>query len=217
MNRIFLLGGGGHTKQVIDILKINNIIVTGIFDDTKPINSIYYNNYKIIDKIDNLSKYIDKDDHLFCGIGDNIIRRDIVSNYKMYKFINVISPFAYISRTTNIIGSGNYIGHNVNIQSDCIINNFNIINDNSCIMHDVEIGDYNHMCPMAVAGGNVRIGNCNLIGTNATINPKIHIGNNNTIGSGSVIIRNINHNNIIVGNPGKVIKHQSYPPSHGYS
>lgn len=205
MNRVFLLGAGGFTKQVIDVLKMNKIIVTGIFDDTKPINCIYYNDYKIIDKISNVSKYIDKDDYLFCGIGDNIIRKDIVSNYQMYKFMNVISPLANISTTTKIIGSGNYIGHYVNLISDSILGNFNFMNDNSMIGHDVILGDFNHMCPMAVTGGNVKIGNCNLIGTNATINPKIHIGNNNTIGSGSVIIRNIDHNNIIVGNPGKII------------
>jgi sugar O-acyltransferase (sialic acid O-acetyltransferase NeuD family) len=204
MLRIFLLGAGGFTKQVIDILKMSNINICGIFDDYKQINSLYYYNYRIMDNLNNVHKYINKDDLLFCGIGDNKIRKDIVCNFEMYKFINVISPIANISTTTKIIGTGNYIGHHVNLISDSIIGNHNFMNDGSMIGHDVTISDFNHFCPMAVAGGNVKIGNGNLIGTNSTINPKIIIGNNNTIGSGTVVIRNIDDNNVIVGNPGKI-------------
>ena len=206
MQRIFLLGAGGFTKQIIDIFKMRNVNITGIFDDNKVINTSYYYDYKIIDSIKNVYKYIDRNDLLFCGIGDNKIRKDVVSNLTMYNFINVISPLANISKTTKIIGTGNYIGHYVNLISDSTLGNFNFMNDNSMIGHDVTIGDYNHMCPMAVAGGNVNIGNGNLIGTNATINPKITIGDNNIIGAGGIIIKNVDNNNTIVGNPGKIIK-----------
>lgn len=206
MQRIFLLGAGGFTKQIIDILKMKNVNITGIFDDNKVINTSYYYDYKIIDSIKNVHKYLDRNDLLFCGIGDNKIRKDVVSNLTMYNFINVISPLANISNTTQIIGTGNYIGHYVNLISDSTLGNFNFMNDNSMIGHDVTIGDYNHMCPMAVTGGNVNIGNGNLIGTNATINPKITIGDNNIIGAGGVIIKNVDNNNTIVGNPGKIIK-----------
>lgn len=206
MLRVFLLGAGGFTKQIVDILKMKQINISGIFDDTKSINSNYYHDYKIIDNIHNIHKYIGKNDVLFCGIGDNTIRKEIVDNLSMYKFINVISPLANISTTTKIMGTGNYIGHYVNLTSDSSIGSFNIINDTSCIMHDVTIGDFNHMCPMSVAGGNVKIGHGNLIGTNATINPKKTIGDNNIIGSGSVIIKDIDSNCTVVGNPGKIIK-----------
>lgn len=206
MLRVFLLGAGGFTKQIIDILKIKNVNISGIFDDYKAVNSSYYHDYMIMDNFNNVHKYIEKTDLLFCGIGDNQIRKDVVNNFQMYKFLNVISPLANISASTKIKGTGNYIGHYVNLISDSTIGNFNFINDNSMIGHDVTIGDFNHMCPMAVAGGNVNIGNGNLIGTNATINPKIIIGNNNIIGSGSVVIKNIANNNMIVGNPGIIKK-----------
>ena len=206
MIRVFLLGAGGHTKKIIDILKLNNFNINGIFDDNKGINSKYYYDYKIIDNISNVHKYIDKTDFLFCGIGDNKIRQEIVNNLHMYKFLNIISPLASISSSAKITGTGNYIGQYANLSSDITIGDFNIMNDNSSIMHDVNIGDFNHLCPMAVVGGNVKIGNGNLIGTNATINPKIIIGDNNIIGSGAVIIKNVNSNNTIVGNPGQVKK-----------
>lgn len=206
MLRVFLLGAGGHTKQVIDIIKMNNIKISGIFDDAKAINSPYYSDYKILDNLNNVHKYIDKTDLLFCGIGDNQLRKNVIKNFQMYTFLNVISPLAHISASAKINGTGNYIGHFVNLSADTVIGNFNILNDKSCIMHDGIIGDFNHLCPMAVTGGNVKIGNGNLIGTNATVIPTISIGDNNTIGAGAVIIKNVANNNVIVGNPGTLQK-----------
>jgi sugar O-acyltransferase (sialic acid O-acetyltransferase NeuD family) len=205
MTGVYLLGGGGHCKQVIDILENNDIKILGIFDDYKIKNDIFYG-YKIIDTIENLELYMKENINLFCTIGDNKIRETIYNKYKKYNFINCISKKSNISKSVKIIGTNNYIGDFTNILADTIIGSNNIINTNSNIAHDVIIRDNNHICPSSVLGGSVIIGSNNLIGTNATINPKITIGNNSIIGSGSVIIRNVLDNLTIVGNPGKVLK-----------
>ena len=82
---LFLIFAGGHCKQVIDIFsEYDNIIINGIFDDfiEKDFN---YRGYKIIDTVDNIYKYINKDnDLLFCCIGDNDIRKKKIDNKRVY-------------------------------------------------------------------------------------------------------------------------------------
>jgi len=195
-----------NSKQVVEILKMNGIKIDGLFDDSKAKNSIFHNEYLIIDRIENAKKYLQDDDTLFCGIGDNTIREQIVRSFSSYKFINCISPLSHVSPSAKIIGSGNYIGNFTNIMPNTSIDSFNFLNDGCIICHDTIINSFNHFAPHSCLTGNVTVGNSNLIGANSTIIPKIKIGSNNIIGACSVIIRDIMDNSTIVGNPGRKIE-----------
>jgi len=201
---VYIIGAGGFSKQVVDILKMRNIPITGVFDNLLDKGSTYYYQYPIIDKIDNVKKYLKKDSKLFCGIGDNQFRKNIIQDLPEELFINCISPLSNIS-LTSILGYGNYVGHFSNIISDSKLGNFNFINDGVCIGHDVTIGNYNHLSPHVCLGGYVSIKDINFLGTNSTVIPKINIGNNNIIGSNTNIIKSISDNNKLVGNPAKII------------
>ena len=232
-NSVAILGAGGHTKQIIDIFDKNGIRVFGIFDDYKEKGSVYYKNYIIKDTITSflqtIKTHINRDMNterdtndvndvsdlsdvsdvgFICGIGDNEVRRMIVSTFMnnglKNRFVNCISQYAHISESVKM-GVGNYIGDFTIILSDTTMGDFNIINTNSNVAHDIKIGNFNHIAPSSVIGGTVSIGDMNLIGTNATINLKINIGNGNTIGCGCVVIRNITNNCTAVGNPAKII------------
>lgn len=205
---IYLIGAGGHAKQVIDIFLSNNYFIFGAFDDKKP-QGLFYRNVSIIGTITDIKTYINNDALFFCTIGDNIARKKICMSLASAgcKFINCISPLAYISPTATI-GIGNYIGVYANISSDSVVGDYNIINDGATLMHDNMVCDYNHFAPNSSLGGRVKIGNMNLIGTNATINPDINISDDIIIGSGSVVIKSITERGTYVGVPCQKI----YPP-----
>jgi len=192
---VYLLGGGGHCKQVIDIFIEMGIPIEGIFDDNKvPVE--FYRGISILSKIDeNFIKNRSNDDilttiNLFCTIGDNDIRKTIVSKFPKANWINCISPSSKISPSVKI-GKGNYIGSGSQILSDSVIGDFNILNEASVITHDIIIGSFNHVAPGAVICGQVIIGDLNLLGANSTILPRITIGNNVILGSGSVTNHNV--------------------------
>jgi acetyltransferase EpsM len=204
--RLFIFGAGGHTKQVVDIFRSRGIKINGFFDDSKKKGEKYYYDHKIIDKISNAKNYLKKNDQLFCGIGDNLIRQNIFNQHKEFEFVNCISPLAIVSHTAKI-GQGNYVGNFVNLMPDSVIGSHNIINDGSLIGHDASIGDFNLIAAFVCCGAHSKTGNSNLIGINVSINPsKINIGNNNIIGSGTVVINDIMNNSTVVGLPGKIIK-----------
>ena len=201
---VYLIGAGGFSKQVIDTYLSHNVKILGIFDDFR--KGLFYKNIPILDRIDNVQNIVKSNENIFVALGDNTIRKNIISKLiNRYSFPNCYRPNSDIPTTLNI-GEGNYIGSFTKLGEDSYIGNFNFINECVILAHDTKIGDYNHLSPNVSMGGNSIIGNTNMIGTSAIIIPKIKIGNNNTIGAGTVVIRDIVDNSTVVGNPGKQIK-----------
>jgi sugar O-acyltransferase (sialic acid O-acetyltransferase NeuD family) len=197
---VWLVQSGGHCKQCIDIFIENGYTIKGCFDNW--CTNEFYKGITIVDTIDNMDQYINNNDPIFCTIGDNNKRKQLVEKYPHYNWINCISKHSYISSSVNI-GKGNYIGVGTKILADSKIGNFNICNDGSTMTHDNNIKDYNHLAPNCSLGGKVNIGNNCLIGTNATVNPNITICDNVVVGSGSVVVKNINKEGIYKGVPAK--------------
>jgi len=208
--KIVLIGGGGHCKVVISILKkLDNFEITGIVD-----------NYKAKDLISGI-KIIGTDDDLRdiykSGIHDALITvgstKDNTKRYRLfnmakeigYKFPLIISPEAIVDKSVKIDkGSVVMLGSIINIDSS--IGKNCIINTGAIIEHDCNIGNHCHIAPGVHISGAVNIGELSFLGIGATIIQGIKIGKNVTIGAGSVVIKDIPDNVIAVGNPAKIIK-----------
>lgn len=202
MNRVFIVGTGGHSKQVIDIFLNTPVKICGAFDNFR--RGIFYRNIPILGSLSDIENVVEPGENIFITFGDNMIRKNLALKLQnKYIFPNCISNKSHVPYQYNI-GKGNYIGVFSRIGEDSIIGDFNIINDSTFVAHDTVIGDYNHLCPNVSVGGNVTIGNDNFIGTGSSIIPKITIGNDNIIGAGSVLIRPASSNEKLVGNPAKL-------------
>ncbi len=203
--RVFLVGAGGFSKQVIDAYLASNIQIAGIFDNFR--TGEFYRNTRILGTVDTIDTTLPHGENIFITLGDNNTRKQLAAQLlKNYKFPNCIRPNSDIPPHTSHMGIGNYIGSYCKLGEDAYIGNFNFINECTIIAHDTRIGDYNHLCPNVSIGGNAKIGHTNLIGTASTVIPKVQIGNDNIFGAGSVIIKHVEHNSTYVGNPAKQIK-----------
>jgi len=208
--KIVLIGGGGHCKVVISILKkLDNFEIAGIVDNYKAENFI--SGIKIIGTDDDL------EDIYKSGIHNALITvgsiKDNTKRYRLfnmareigYKFPLIISPESIIDKNIRIdegtiIMPGSIINIDSSIGKNCIINTGSIME------HDCEIGNHCHIAPGAHISGTVNIGELSFIGIGATIIQGIKIGKNVTIGAGSVVIKDIPDNVIAVGSPTKIIK-----------
>lgn len=74
------------------------------------------------------------------------------------------------------------------------------------IAHGAKIGANSFIIAGAVIGGSVEIGENCYIGMGALIKNKIKLGNSVTIGMGAVVIRDVNDGEVIIGNPGRVLR-----------
>ena len=203
-NEIFIYGGGGHGKVVIDIIRssFETLTIAGIFDDDPlKFNQDFYG-CRILGSIKNAEKPIST---LILAIGNNFIRKNKAEFCKkmIENFATIIDKSALISSSVQI-KSGTVVMPGAKINANVLIGHHCIINTGAIIEHDCQIGHYSHIAPGSVLTGDVCIGDLTLIGANATIIPGIKIGNHCLIGAGSVITRNIPDNSIAQSNPAKL-------------
>ena len=86
------------------------------------------------------------------------------------------------------------------------VGDYCILNTGSILEHDSKLGNGVHMMPGSVVGGNTVIGDFVSVGLNATILPQLKIGEGAIIGAGAVVTKNVNKNEVVIGNPAKVMK-----------
>lgn len=196
----YLYGASGHCKVIIDILKRGSKEISAIFDDNP--SEDHLNGIPVLQA----SKMnVSLDDEIIISIGNNYIRKKIVSKMEML-FFTAVHDKAIISENSKI-GRGSVVMAGGIINADVEIGKHCIINTGAVIEHDCKIDDYCHVSPNVSLAGNVCIGEGAHIGIGACVIQGVKIGKWATIGAGAVIIRDVPDFATVVGNPGKIIKY----------
>ncbi|PIF60662.1 acetyltransferase [Flavobacterium sp. 11] len=197
---MYLFGGSGHCKVIIDIIKKSNEYpIEGVFDDNPKFNVIFD---VPVFKTKTLDFFIDK--QLIISVGNNKIRKKISKKISAL-YVKAIHPNAIVSYDVDInegtvIMAGAILNASVNIGKHCIINTGAVVD------HDCILNDFVHISPNASLAGGVLVGEGSQIGIGATVIQGVKIGKWVTIGAGAVIIKDVPDYAIVVGNPGKIIK-----------
>ncbi|WP_143315070.1 acetyltransferase [Clostridium sp. HBUAS56017] len=210
MEKILLLGGGGHCRSIIDTIQFNNKYeIYGIVDpNIKKDERIF--GISVVGKDDDLENLFNEGiTYAFISvgsIGNTKIRNILYEKAKKigFKFPVIIDKSSIVSKDV-IVGSGTFVGKGSIINSGSIIGENSIINSGSIIEHDCYIGKLVHISPGATLCGGVKVGNKSHIGSNATIIQGIGIGEEVIVGAGSVVIRNIDSFKKVVGNPAREV------------
>lgn len=208
MDKIILIGGGGHCKVVIDAIALGKKYkVSGIIDvDKKKGQELL--GIPIIGNDSCLGGYFQKgikNCFITAGsIGDPALRIKLynLASKIGFEIPNIIHPASLISRFIEF-GQGNYIAPGAIINAGARIGNGCIINTRATIDHDCTIDDFVHIAPGATLSGGVHIQRCTHVGTGSSIIHGVKVGENSIIGAGSVVTKNIRNNTVAYGNPCK--------------
>lgn len=206
MEKIVIIGGGGHAKVLISVIKKSYLFeVIGYVD---------HSDRGILLGVD----YLGSDDRLndlfsqgiknaAIGIGQvNVTHRrhELVDRVREvgFNFPVIVSKDAIVNEDV-LIGEGSQLFDGTIINSGTRIGNFSIINTKATVEHDCTIGDYCHVATSAVLSGGVEVGDFSMIGSNAVVVQYKKITSNCMIGSGAVISKDILEGGIYVGNPAR--------------
>lgn len=204
---IIVIGAGGHSKVLIDILLQQNAQIIGIVeaDFNKIDNQIL--GIKIVGNDGYILNYDPKSIYLvnaIGSIGSMNLRKKIFLNFKQkgYVFAKVIHPTAIIGQAVNIQeGAQIMAGAIIQIGSSIGINS--IINTKASVDHDCVIKEHVHISPGSIICGNCIVGSGTHIGAGTTIIQSIIVGENVLVGAGSVVVKDILANVKAFGVPAK--------------
>ena len=193
MNKLLLIGCGGHAKSIIDLVEENiNWEIFGLIGLKHEVGSSILG-YEVIGSDSDLKDLKNICPNAFLSIGQikNAKNRKILAeklNKFEFFFPTLISPKGYVSNHA-ILGEGTSIGHGAIINAGSNIGKNCIVNSNSLIEHDCVIEDFCHVSTGAIINGGVKIGSGSFIGSGSIIREGISIPEESVITAGSRIMK----------------------------
>lgn len=201
MEKILILGMGGHAHSVVDVIeREGKYQIAGYIVNDEEVRK-KQDDYPIVGKDINLKELYAKGIHYAAiGIGymgKGILRRKLYEELKGigYSFPVICDPSAILSRKTKV-EEGTFIGKGAIINAGAIVEKMCIINSGAIVEHDCYVKEFSHVAVGTVLCGGVHIGSDAFIGANATVIQDITVGNMCTIGAGEVLRKEMSDNMI---------------------
>ena len=195
---VIIIGAGGHGKVIADIVEKSGDKVFCFLDDGIEETEIF--GYPVLGKSDCCKNFKDKE--VFVAVGNNFIRKKLVSELAGMRFYTAIHPDAVISRGVEI-GEGSCIMAGCVINASATIGNHVIVNSGSIIEHDCVLADFVHISPGAVLCGTVTVGESTHVGAGVTVRNNTDITSETVIGVGAAVVSNIVEPGTYCGVPAK--------------
>lgn len=200
MEKILILGTGGHAKSLVDAIEREQKyeIAGYIVNDCNDTEADML--YPILGNDDNLPELFLQGIHnAAIGIGflgRSNLRSVLYSRLKEigYNLPVVCDPSAIIASDVPI-GEGTFIGKGAILNTASRVGKMCIVNTGAIIEHDCQIDDFSHISVGTVLCGGVSIGTEVFVGANATVIQGRKVANGCIVGAGEVIKKNVTNGN----------------------
>ena len=186
MNRLVIIGAGGHGKVIADIAMKCGYTDICFLDDHAVGMCM---GFPIAGTSAELTLMNDGATDFVIAVGTNATRRKIAERFHV-SWVTLIHPSAWIAADVTI-GQGTVVMAGAMINPSARVGAHCIINTGSIVEHDNVLGDYVHLSPRTTLSGTVAVGECAWLGTGTSVINNVEICSNATVGAGSVVIRSI--------------------------
>ena len=199
MEKIILIGGGGHCHACIDVIKLQGFFeVAGIIESSEINSKSSVLEYPVIGTDNDLKKYISQYKNVLITIGQIKRSSRRLTLFNLCKelggiFPVIISPRAYISPNATI-QEGTIVMHSATVNMGAAIGSNCIINSHALIEHDVSVGNHTHISTGAIINGNSQIGDECFVGSGSLVRNGIKVENNCLIGMGQTVLQDMPFN-----------------------
>lgn len=207
IEKLVLIGGGGHARVVISaVKKLNRFEIVGyvaLEDQGPQLGVPFLGNDGVLESL--IAE--EKAAHAVIGIGhtrDNALRRRMHQKLAGlgYSFPVIVSTDATVNRGVTL-DPGTVVMDGAVIQPGSRVGAFSIINTHASVDHDCEIGRFVHVAPGAVLSGSVRVGDDCLLGAGCTILQERTIHPGCIIGAGAVVVNDCTEKGTYTGIPAR--------------
>ena len=211
MQRILILGAGGHAQVVANILQRARdagepIDPVGYLDDNDALHGQRLLGLLVLGALEDLPNI--PHDALLIAVGDNRTRKRLFDQLRRQneRFAIARHPAAVIAPDVSI-GPGTMICPGVVVNPGSSIGSNVILNTGCTVDHHNRIGDHAHIAPGVHLGGDVEIGDGTLVGIGATVMPQRRVGAWSIVGAGSLVHTDTFDGVVVIGTPARVAGH----------
>ena len=189
MNKLIIIGAGGHGKVIADIAQKLGRYEEIVFLDDRGVKEEL--GFPIIGKTSDVQKYVNSAD-FFVAIGDRGVRCEFIEKLLSIGATvpTLIHPSAIIGSNVKI-GVGSAIMAGVVIGPCAVIGKGVIVNTCSSIDHDCKVGDYCHISVGVHLAGTVTLGKKVIIGAGAIVKNNVNIADDCILDAGAVVIEDV--------------------------
>jgi sugar O-acyltransferase (sialic acid O-acetyltransferase NeuD family) len=209
MNKIVIVGGGGHAKVLISMIKkLGRYTIAG-YTDPDDRGSILGVRYLGDDDI--LEEFAKQQNQPSAALGIGHMsprsgRAGVIGRIAGcgFDFPHLISPDSIVNEAV-ALGRGTVVLDGAVINSGAFIGEWAIVNTRAVVEHDCRIGRNVHVAPGAVICGGAVIGDDTVIGAGAVIKQYVNVHERCMIGAGAVVLSDIGEPGVFAGVPAKRI------------
>jgi UDP-N-acetylbacillosamine N-acetyltransferase len=197
--KIVIIGCGGHSRSVADIVLANNPEALLLFVDHNARENETIYGFPVVKE--SPTEYLP----IFLAIGDNKSRMSKFEELAGAQFISIVSRNSHIGHGA-IVGAGCFVGNYCHIGPEAQIGKNTIINNAAIVEHEVKVGCHCHIGPNATISGRCEIGDLVFVGAGSSIKDYVNVCPNVTIGAGATVVKNIEEPGVYAGKPARRIK-----------
>lgn len=201
MNRLIIIGAGGHGKVIADIALKKGYEDIAFVDDR--VSGICMG-FPIVGTSAILKELDDGKTDFVLGIGNNAVRKKIAESNHLC-WATLIHPSAQVGLHVSV-GEGTVVMAGAVINVCTSVGKHCIINTGATVDHDNVIEDFVHISVGSHLAGTVQVGENTMVGGGAVVSNNIQVCNDCMIGAGAVVVHNIETAGTYVGVPARKIR-----------
>ncbi|PKQ17202.1 MAG: hypothetical protein CVT67_01825 [Actinobacteria bacterium HGW-Actinobacteria-7] len=196
--RVLVIGAGGFSKEVVDLLRALQHDAVGFYDERVPegLHGLY--GIPIVHDPSTV-----RCDAAVIAVGDTGLRMRFFQEFSgVVTLPSFVHPSACVS-TWARLGSGTLVMQNAVISAGASVGDNCLINVGVYVAHDVVVGPHSHLAASVQLGGLSSVGTGALCGTATVVLPSTRVGDWAVCGSGAVVTRDVGDSTTVTGVPAR--------------
>ncbi len=190
-----VLGGGGHAKMVIEVLRLEGKVrIVGVTDLRKDFDEVA--GVPVLGGEEFIDQARKRKIRCFAvgvgGVPDNRPRTSLYQRGLAAGLTPVIGvhPSAVVAESA-VLGKGTMVLPKAVVNPEAVLGENVIVNTGAVVEHEVRVGSHAHVCPRAVLCGRAEIGEGAFIGAGAVVIQGVRVGAWAVVAAGAVVHKDV--------------------------